>query len=88
MYTLHVFRKLVSKLKLNKSNYRSDDYLRLEKGKFLSKFRRRTNTRAGPQLWSSLSESLRTEEYVVKYRGQLKELPGTARIKRKAFQNV
>ena len=79
---------LIAKLKFKNYNCRPDDYLKLETGKVSTKFGRRTFAYAGPRLWNSLPLKLRTEEDIVKYKGQLKTLlfTDTERIKRKAFQ--
>ena len=79
---------LVSKLKFKKYHCRPDDYLKLETGKVLTKFGRRTFEYAGPRLWNSLPLNIRTEEDIEKYKRQLKTLLFTdaETIKRKAFQ--
>ena len=79
---------LMSKLKFKKYNCRPDDYLKLETRKVSSKFGRRTFEYAGPRLWNSLPLNLRTEENIVRFKGQLKTLLFTdaERLKRTAFQ--
>ena len=79
---------LISKLKFKKYNCRPDDYLKLETEKVLTKFGPRTFAYAGPRLWNSLPLNLRTEEDIVKYKGQLKTLlfTNTESVKRKAFK--
>ena len=79
---------LMSKLKFKKYNCRPDDYLKLETRKVSSKFGRRTFEYAGPRLWNSLPLNLRTEEKIVRFKGQLKTLLFTdaERLKRTAFQ--
>ena len=78
----------MSKLKFKKYNCRPDDYLKLETRKVSSKFGRRTFEYAGPRLWNSLPLNLRTEEKIVRFKGQLKTLlfTDTERLKRTAFQ--
>ena len=79
---------LISKLKFKKYNCRPDDYLKLETPKVSTKYGRRTFQYAGPRLWNTLPLNLRTEEDIVKFKGQLKTLlfTETERLRRTAFQ--